>query len=54
MADQVEKIITKNEMQDKICVIRGMVEKCNVPEKVDVLISEWMGYMLIYISFIFS
>lgn len=51
MATQVEKIIKHNKMEDKITVIRGMVEKCDIPEKADVLVSEWMGYMLIYISF---
>ena len=53
MADQAIEIIKKNNLQDKIIVIKGLVEEISLPEKADILISEWMGYMLIYISFFF-
>ena len=38
-------IIRENGLQDKITVLKGKAEEQGV-EKVDVLISEWMGYCL--------
>ena len=38
-------IIRENNLQDKITVLKGKAEEQNI-EKVDVLISEWMGYCL--------
>lgn len=36
-------------MQDKVHLIRGRIEDTNLPvEKVDVLVSEWMGYFLLF------
>ena len=32
---------------DVIEVIQGMVESITLPEKVDIIISEWMGYFLL-------
>ena len=32
---------------DVIEVIQGMVESISLPEKVDIIISEWMGYFLL-------
>ena len=38
-------------MDDKITFIRGVVEEVDLPvDKVDVIISEWMGYFLFYES----
>ena len=38
-------------LQDKITLIRGKVEEVELPvPKVDIIISEWMGYFLIYES----
>ena len=36
----------QNKLQDKIIVIPGKVEEVSLPEKVDTIISEPMGYML--------
>lgn len=45
------KIIKKNNLDDKITVIKGKVEEVNLPvEKVDIIISEWMGYFLLFES----
>lgn len=44
-------IIKANGLEDRITVINGKVEEVELPvEKVDTIISEWMGYFLIYES----
>lgn len=44
-------IIAENELSDKITIINGLVEEIELPvEKVDIIISEWMGYFLLYES----
>ncbi|KAL3313190.1 Protein arginine N-methyltransferase 1 [Cichlidogyrus casuarinus] len=51
--DLAQEIVKDNGMQDKITLIKGKVEEVSLPEgyeKVDVLISEWMGYCLFYES----
>ncbi|GAA5853144.1 hypothetical protein JCM3766R1_005366, partial [Sporobolomyces carnicolor] len=40
--------IKANGFQEVIEVIKGKVEEIELPEKVDVIISEWMGYCLLY------
>jgi len=52
--DQAREIVRANGMADKITLIKGKVEEVEVPEKVDVLISEWMGYFLMYESMLSS
>mmetsp|Transcript_40585 Transcript_40585/g.65266 ORF Transcript_40585/g.65266 Transcript_40585/m.65266 type:complete len:296 (+) Transcript_40585:416-1303(+) len=48
MADYARKIVEVNGASDVIKVIRGKIEEIELPEKVDVIISEWMGYFLVY------
>ena len=48
IADQAEKLIAANGMSDKIEVVRGLAEDLELPEQADVLVSEWMGYFLLY------
>lgn len=44
-------IIKENGLEDKITIINGLVEEINLPvDKVDIIISEWMGYFLLYES----
>jgi predicted RNA methylase len=50
IADYAKEIIKRNGLQDTITVIKSKVEDANVPEKVDIIISEWMGYFLLYES----
>jgi len=51
IADYAKEIITKNGLNDKITIIKGKVEEVQLPvEKVDIIISEWMGYFLLYES----
>ncbi|KAG5438917.1 hypothetical protein PCANB_002247 [Pneumocystis canis] len=48
---QAEKIIKINGMSDKILLIKGRMEDITLPvEKVDIIVSEWMGYFLLYES----
>ena len=45
------EIIKRNGLQDKITVIKGKMEEIELPvPKVDIIISEWMGYFLLYES----
>ncbi|KPV71616.1 uncharacterized protein RHOBADRAFT_30788 [Rhodotorula graminis WP1] len=40
--------VKANGFERTIEVIKGKVEEIHIPEKVDVIISEWMGYCLLY------
>lgn len=41
----------ENGLSDKITIIKGKIEEIELPvEKVDIIISEWMGYFLLYES----
>ncbi|KAK9497610.1 hypothetical protein O3M35_004305 [Rhynocoris fuscipes] len=46
MAQHAETLVNANNFQDKIKVITGKIEEIDLPEMVDVIISEPMGYML--------
>jgi len=53
IVEQAKLIIANNGLSDKITIIRGKVEEITLPEgvdKVDIIISEWMGYCLFYES----
>ena len=43
-----EEIIKDNGYQDVIKILHGRLEDVEVPEKVDIIISEWMGYALYF------
>jgi protein arginine N-methyltransferase 1 len=44
-------IVEENEFSDRITIIQGKVEEIELPvKKVDIIISEWMGYFLLYES----
>ncbi|CAD5210496.1 unnamed protein product [Bursaphelenchus okinawaensis] len=47
MATHCQELIRTNNMGDKITLIPGKIEEVNVPEGVDIIISEPMGYMLV-------
>jgi protein arginine N-methyltransferase 1 len=43
--------VSKNNLSDKITIIKSTVEDAILPvDQVDIIISEWMGYMLLYES----
>ena len=49
IAAQASEIIAENSLSEKITILRGKVEEIELPvEKVDIIISEWMGYFLLY------
>lgn len=51
IAEHAKRIIKDNNLAHKITVIKGKVEEVNLPiEQVDIIISEWMGYFLLYES----
>ncbi|MCQ2819843.1 MAG: class I SAM-dependent methyltransferase [archaeon] len=51
IADYAKVIIKENNLEDKITILKSKVEETNLPvEKVDIIISEWMGYFLLYES----
>lgn len=53
IADYTQKIIDDNHLGHVITLIKGKVEDITLPdgiEKVDIIISEWMGYCLFYES----
>ncbi|XP_017287804.1 protein arginine N-methyltransferase 6 [Kryptolebias marmoratus] len=54
IAEQAEKIVKQNKMEDRVEVIRGTVETVELPEQVDVIVSEWMGYALLHESMLNS
>ena len=50
IAKQARAIVEENNFEDVITVIQGKIESINLPEKVDLIVSEWMGYFLMYES----
>ncbi|XP_043550743.1 histone-arginine methyltransferase CARM1 isoform X1 [Chiloscyllium plagiosum] len=46
MAQHAELLVKSNNLADRIFIIPGKVEEVNIPEQVDIIISEPMGYML--------
>lgn len=54
IAEYAKKVVESNGMQDRIKILRQKVENVILPEKVDIIISEWMGYFLIYESMLDS
>ena len=53
IVEYARRIVVANGLSEKITVVRGTMESVKLPdgiEKVDVIISEWMGYALLYES----
>lgn len=53
IAVSARKIVAENGYADRITIIKGKVEEIELPsgvDKVDIIISEWMGYFLLYES----
>ena len=51
IAQQAKTIVEDNGLTDKIIVIQGKMEEIVLPvQYVDIIISEWMGYFLLYES----
>ncbi|KAA8493522.1 Protein arginine N-methyltransferase 1 [Porphyridium purpureum] len=50
IADYARKIFKENNMDSSITLFQGKMEEVQLPSKVDIIISEWMGYFLFYES----
>lgn len=45
------KVVKENSLEDKITFVQGKAEEVALPvDKVDIIVSEWMGYFLLYES----
>ncbi|KAI4379449.1 hypothetical protein MLD38_005745 [Melastoma candidum] len=47
MSEHARALVKANNLQDVVEVIEASMEDVTLPEKVDVIISEWMGYFLL-------
>ncbi|XP_007885482.1 protein arginine N-methyltransferase 6 [Callorhinchus milii] len=54
VAEEATRIAGLNGLSERIRVIRGPVEEVDIPEPVDAIVSEWMGYALMYESMLRS
>lgn len=50
VAIQAREIVKLNGFEGVITILQGKVEEQQIDEKVDIIISEWMGYFLLYES----
>ncbi|KAJ1554633.1 Protein arginine N-methyltransferase 1 [Nowakowskiella sp. JEL0078] len=49
--DHAKEIVKANGFENKIILLKGKMEEVQLPvEKVDIIVSEWMGYCLLYES----
>lgn len=49
IADKAKQIVEENGFADRVTIIKGKIEEIELPvPKVDIIISEWMGYCLLY------
>ncbi|KAF1878435.1 hypothetical protein Lal_00047103 [Lupinus albus] len=54
IAMQAARVVEENNLSNIITVLQGRVEDVEIREKADVIVSEWMGYMLLYESMLQS
>jgi 2-polyprenyl-3-methyl-5-hydroxy-6-metoxy-1,4-benzoquinol methylase len=55
LAELLPAVFTANGFdEDRVVVVRGRIEDVTLPEKVDVLVSEWMGFHLLHESMLDS
>ena len=47
MAKSAKRMVDAQGLEDTIEVIQGVIESVEIPEPVDIIISEWMGYFLL-------
>ncbi|GBF92903.1 arginine N-methyltransferase [Raphidocelis subcapitata] len=51
IAEQAKAIVADNGFADRVTIVHGKAEEVELPvDKVDIIISEWMGYFLLYES----
>lgn len=54
MAELATVTVHENNVADKVQVIQNKVEEVELPEKVDIIVSEWMGFYLFHESMLDS
>ncbi|XP_043573969.1 protein arginine N-methyltransferase 6 [Chiloscyllium plagiosum] len=54
MAERAREVVEANGLSGRVLVLRGRVEEAELPERVDAIVSEWMGYGLMYESMLRS
>jgi len=54
MAEYAKLVVLNNGFDETIEVIKGAIEDVELPEKVDVIVSEWMGFYLLHESMLGS
>ncbi|KAL1495990.1 hypothetical protein AB1Y20_014627 [Prymnesium parvum] len=54
VARHAEALVAAHGLQDVVTVLRGTMEEVELPERVDVILSEWMGYFLLRESMVQS
>ena len=57
IAVQARQIVADNGLAEVVTIVKGKIEEIELPhgiEKVDIIISEWMGYFLLYESMLDS
>ena len=54
VAKHAQAMVAAHGLQDRVTVLRGTMEELELPEKVDVIVSEWMGYFLLRESMVQS
>ncbi|KAH9494487.1 putative protein arginine N-methyltransferase 6 [Bulinus truncatus] len=54
VASLCQEIVEENHLEKVIQVIHGAVENISLPEKVDIIVSEWMGFYLLHESMLDS
>ncbi|KAL4445413.1 hypothetical protein ABPG77_011238 [Micractinium sp. CCAP 211/92] len=47
MAKLAKRLVAAQGLEGTVEVIQGVIESVHIPEKVDIIISEWMGYFLL-------
>jgi len=54
MAALAQAVVEDNGLQSRVSVVHGRVEDVDLPERVDILVSEWMGFYLLHESMLDS
>lgn len=49
MAEHTRQLVKQNGYEELVTVLQGRVEELELPEQVDILVSEWMGNCLLVI-----
>jgi len=54
LADWTRQVVVSNGVTDKLIVMKGKIEELQIPEQIDIIVSEWMGTFLIFESMLES